>query len=327
MVIMASDGLSVNHFLGVTMKIAVIGSGGVGGFYGLKLVQAGHDVTFLARGAHFKAMRETGLQIENEVGVAASLAQVNVCDDPLSLDKPDLIIIAVKMWDLEAIATTLKQISGPNTAVLSLQNGVIKDIVLKKIFGDSAVIGGVAYVATSIGRPGVIKQTGTMQRIKLGEYDGRASERLKTLVASFASVGVDATLSDDIQKVLWEKFVFLVGLSLMTCLTHLTIGPIRESAGSRQLLKSIISEGVSVGRAHGVDLPANYADQCLDLVDNLPSTMTASMFHDLEKGNRLELPWLSGGVVSLAGAFAVPVPANTFVVNTLAPYVNGHPAT
>jgi 2-dehydropantoate 2-reductase len=306
------------------MKIAVIGSGGVGGFYGLKLVQAGHDVMFVARGAHLKAMRETGLQIENEAGtITASLPDVQVTDDMLSLGKPDLILIAVKMWDLEDIATTLKKIAGPETAVLSLQNGVIKDIVLKRVFGEQSVMGGVAYVATSIGRPGVIKQVGPMQRIKVGEYGGRKTERSETLVRAFTQTGVDTTLADDIERTLWEKYVFLVGLSSMTCLTQLTIGPVREHEGSRALLRSIIGEAVAVGRARGVQLPADYADACMQLVDNVAYTMTSSMYHDLEKGNRLELPWLGGGVVSLAGEAGVPVPANTFATQVLAPYVNG----
>jgi 2-dehydropantoate 2-reductase len=301
------------------MKIAVIGSGGVGGFYGLKLVQAGHDVTFVARGAHLKAMQETGLHIENETGNVAS-ARVKATEDILSLDKPDLIIIAVKMWDLEDMAPILKKISGLNTAVLSLQNGVIKDYVLKDIFGETAVIG---YVATSIGRPGVIRQVGTLQRIKVGEYDGRKSDRTEELVQSFSATGIDATLSDDIARVLWEKFVFLVGLSTMTCVTHLTIGPIRESEGSRGVLRSVIAEGVSVGRARGVSLPEDYADQVMELVDNLPYTMTSSMFHDLDKGNRIELPWLGGGVVSLARHAGIEAPVNTVLTNALSPYVNG----
>lgn len=306
------------------MKIAVIGSGGVGGFYGLKLVQAGHDVTFVARGAHLKAMQETGLHIENDLGNNASV-RVKVTNDVLSIDRPDVILIAVKMWDLQDMAHTLKKIAGPNTAVLSLQNGVIKDYILKDVFGPDAVMGGVGYVATTIGRPGVIAQTGGLQRIKIGEYDGRKSERAEELVRSFAATGVEATLSDNIEKVLWEKYVFLVGLSSMTSLTHLTIGPIRETEGSRSVLHSVVAEGVAVGRAHGVALPENYADQVMNLVDDLPYTMTSSMYHDLEKGNRIELPWLGGGVVSLAGDVNVPVPVNTFITNALSPYVNGRP--
>lgn len=305
------------------MKIAVIGSGGVGGFYGLKLARAGHDVTFVARGAHLKAMRESGLHIENESGIIESLPSVKVTDDILGLAQPDLILIAVKMWDLEDVAAALKKIAGPHTAVLSLQNGVIKDLILKPIFGEQAVMGGVAYVATSIGRPGVIKQVGPMQRIKLGEYNGRQTERCTELVEAFAAMGVDAALADDIERVLWEKYSFLVGLSSMTCLTHLTIGPVREHEGSRALLQSIFEEVVALARARGVRLPPDYAKQCMHLADDVAYSMTSSMFHDLEKGNRLELPWLSGGVVSLAREAGIRVPANTFAAQALAPYVNG----
>ncbi|TEA71935.1 ketopantoate reductase family protein [Allopusillimonas ginsengisoli] len=305
------------------MKIAVIGSGGLGGFYGFKLVRAGHDVTFVARGAHLEAMRTSGLHIENESGVVESLSSVKVTDDILSLKQPDLILIAVKMWDLEAIASQIKKITGPDTAILSLQNGVIKDIHLKRAFGESAVMGGVAYVATSIGRPGVIKQVGPLQRIRVGEYGGRSTRRSRELVNAFASTGVDALLVDDIERVLWEKYAFLVGLSSMTCLTHLTIGPVREHENSRALLQTIFNEVVALGRARGVSLPEDYARQCMQLADDVDYSMTSSMYHDLEKGNRLELPWLSGGVVSLARENSISVPANTFVTQVLAPYVDG----
>lgn len=305
------------------MKVAVIGSGGVGGFYGLKLVRAGHDVTFVARGAHLEAMRASGLHIENESGIVESLSSVQVTDDILGLDRPDLILIAVKMWDLEANVSKLKKIAGPDTAILSLQNGVIKDICLKRSFDESAVMGGVAYVATSIGRPGVIKQVGPMQRIRVGEYGGRTTARSRELVSAFASTGVDAVLVDDIERVLWEKYAFLVGLSSMTCMTHLTIGPVREHEDSRALLQTLFNEVVALGRARGVNLPEDYASQCMKLADDVAYSMTSSMYHDLEKGNRLELPWLSGGIVSLAREVGMSVPANTFATQVLAPYVDG----
>ncbi|HEU4661647.1 MAG TPA: ketopantoate reductase family protein [Pseudolabrys sp.] len=306
------------------MKIAIVGSGGVGGFYGAKLVQAGLDVTFVARGAHFEAMRQHGLAIENEKGgINLALPKVNVTNDPLTIKSPDLIIIAVKLWDLEAIAKTLKQIARPDTGVLSLQNGVIKDDILKAVFGDKSVIGGVGYVATHIGRPGVIHQVGALQKIKLGEYDGSKSARVETLVNAFASTGIEASSSDDIQRVLWEKYVFLVGLSALTSVTRLDIGPIRENPRSRGVLQSVIAEAVAVGRLLGVRLPEDYADQCMALIDQLPFTMSSSMYHDLSKGNRLELPWLSGGIVSLAKKVGFPVPANAFIADVLAPYVEG----
>jgi 2-dehydropantoate 2-reductase len=308
------------------MKILIIGSGGVGGFYGAKLVQAGHDVTFVARGAHLQAMQQTGLHIESDSGDGLALPKVNAIEDFRAVRHPDLVLIAVKLWDLKDIAAQLKDVVGPSTTVLSLQNGVVKDIVLKKAFGDQAVIGGVGYVATSIGRPGVIRQVGNLQKIRLGSYGGGHSALVPELASSLAGVGIDALVSDDIQRVLWEKFVFLVGLSAMTCLTRLTIGPIRENAVSRHMLECVISEAVNVGLAHRVALPADYAARAMALVDQLPYTMTSSMFHDLDKGNRLELPWLSGGVMALAEEAGVQVPVNQFISDALAPHVGGRPA-
>lgn len=308
------------------MRILIIGSGGVGGFYGAKLVQAGHDVTFVARGRHLEAMQKTGLHIENDSGNGLSLQSVTAVEDFHAVEHPDLVLIAVKLWDLKDTAAALKEVVGPSTTVLSLQNGVMKDIVLKKVFGDKAVIGGVGYVATSIDRPGVIRQVGNLQKIRLGTYGGDQSQLVSELANSLGSVGVDALVSDDIQRVLWEKFVFLVGLSAMTCLTRLTIGPIRENAVSRHMLECVISEAVNVGLAHKVALPPDYAARAMALVDQLPYTMTSSMFHDLEKGNRLELPWLSGGVIALAEEAGVQVPVNQFIADALAPHVNGRAA-
>jgi 2-dehydropantoate 2-reductase len=308
------------------MKILIIGSGGVGGFYGAKLVQAGHEVTFVARGRHLEAMQKTGLHIENDSGICLALQSVTAVEDFRAVRHPDLVLIAVKLWDLKDIAAKLKDVVGPSTTVLSLQNGVVKDIVLKKAFGDKAVIGGVGYVATSIGRPGVIKQVGSLQKIRLGTYGGTASPLVSELANSLAGVGIDALVSDDIQRVLWEKFVFLVGLSSMTCLTRLTIGPIRENPVSRHMLQGVVSEAVNVGLAHKVALPPDYAATAMALVDQLPYTMTSSMFHDLEKGNRLELPWLGGGVIALAEETGVQVPVNQFIADALAPHVNGRAA-
>ena len=305
------------------MKILIIGSGGVGGFYGAKLVQAGHEVTFLARGAHLKAMQESGLRIENDSGHGLSLAHVNTVGGLGGLDQPDLVLIAVKLWDLDGVAASLKEVVGPSTMILSLQNGVVKDVVLKNLFGDTAVIGGVGYVATSLDRPGVIKQVGGLQKIRLGVYGGTQSRQVSELAESLESVGVDAQVSADIQRVLWEKFVFLVGLSAMTCLTRLTIGPIRENRSTRQMLHRVVAEAVEVGLAHRVALPADYAQQSMELVDQLPYTMTSSMFHDLEKGNRLELPLLSGGVLTLAEEVGLAVPTNQFIADALSPHVMG----
>lgn len=305
------------------MKIAMMGSGGVGGFFGGRLAKAGHDVRFIARGSHLAALRAQGLTIENEPQGNIHIPKVNATEDPASIGTVDLVILSVKLWDTEAAAQQVKPIVGPDTAVLSLQNGVTKDAIMRRVFGDKAVMGGVCYVATHISRPGTIRQTGTMQRIVVGEYGGRKSKRAEELHAALASSGVTAELSDDVRRSIWEKYVFLVGLSATTTTMRRTLGPIRSNAQTRTFLHDVIREVVAVGRAHGVALPEDYADNRLAFGDTLPADMTSSMHHDLEKGNRLEVEWLSGGVVKLGKEKGVPTPCNRAVCDILALHAGG----
>lgn len=305
------------------MKIAVIGSGGVGGFYGGHLARVGCDVSFVARGAHLQALRERGLTIESEAHGDVHLPQVKVTDDPATIGTVDLVILAVKLWDIEDAAKKLKPIVGPHTAVLSLQNGVIKDDILRREFGDKTVMGGVAYVATHIARPGVIHQTGKLQRLLFGEYDGRRSARAEALLAAAQRAGIDVELVADIRRTLWEKYVFLVGLSGSTTAMRQPIGPIRENPQTRAFLHDLMRETVAVGRAHGVALPEDYADQRLAFADTVAADMTSSMHHDLERGNRLEVAWLSGGVVQLGRAVNVPTSVNRAVWDVLALHAGG----
>ena len=300
------------------MKIAMMGSGGVGGFFGGRLAHTGHDVSFIARGAHLEAMRRDGLLIENEPQGDIRIPKVRVTDDPSSLGPVDLVILSVKLWDTERAARAIAPIVGPNTGVLSLQNGVVKDDILRGAFGPERVMGGVGYVATHIARPGVIHQTGTMQRIVVGEYDGRRSERAAFLHEALLKAGVKAELSDDVRRAIWEKYVFLVGLSGTTTTMRTTLGPIREHPRTRAFLHDLMREVVAVGRALGVALPADFADNRLAFADTLPRDMTSSMHHDLERGNRLEVEWLSGGVVKLGEPKGVPTPANRAVWDILA---------
>ena len=300
------------------MKIAMMGSGGVGGFFGGRLANAGYDVSFIARGAHLKALREHGLTIESEAQGDIHVPNVHATDDPASLGPVDLVIVSVKLWDTESAAQSIKPIVGPNTGVLSLQNGVIKDEILRSVFPGSAVMGGVGYVATHISRPGVIHQVGTMQRIIVGEYDGRASARAAFLHEALVKSGVAAELSTDVRRAIWEKYVFLVALSATTASMRSTIGPIRENPQTRAFFLDLMREVVAVGRAHGVNLPEDYAEQRLKFADGLPADMTSSMAHDLERGNRLEVDWLSGGVVKLGKDKGVPTPANRAVCDILA---------
>jgi 2-dehydropantoate 2-reductase len=306
-----------------TMKIAMMGSGGVGGFFGGRLAHAGFDVSFIARGAHLAAMRERGLTIENEAQGDIRLPKLRVTDDPATLGPVDLVILSVKLWDTESAARQIRPLVGPKTAVLSLQNGVIKDEILRREFGKAAVMGGVCYVATHVSRPGVIHQTGTMQRAIIGEYDGRKSERAAFLHDALVRAGVNAELSADVHKAIWEKYVFLVGLSATTTSMRMPIGPIRDNPKTRAFLLDIIREAVAVGRSQGVALPEDYAESRLAYADGLPADMTSSMHHDLDRGNRLEIEWLSGGVVRLGQAAGVATPANRAVCDILALHAAG----
>ena len=305
------------------MKIAVMGSGGVGGFFGGRLAHAGYDVSFIARGSHMAAMREHGLTIENEPQGNIHVPRVTVTDDPATIGVADLVLIAVKLWDTEAAAVAVRSLVGSKTAVVSLQNGVLKDDILRRAFGEAAVIGGVGYVAANISRPGVIRQTGTMQRCIVGEYDGRRSARVEALHEALLRAGVKAEISDDIRRTTWEKFVFLVGLSGSTTTMRSTIGPIRENPQTRAFLFDLMKETVAVGRAHGVTLPDDYADERLAFVDTMATDMTSSMHHDLNSGNPLEVLWLSGGVVQLGQQVGVPTPANRAVWDILALHAGG----
>lgn len=306
------------------MKIAIIGAGGVGGYFGARLQQAGADVGFVARGAHLEALRREGLKVESPLG-DIHLPRVNVTDNAADLGRADIVWLAVKLWDTEAAIRSMRSVVGPDTGIISFQNGVQKDDVLRQAFGDAAVMGGVGYIAANIDRPGVIKHTGTMQRLIFGEYDGRRSRRAEALLEACIRGGINAELSDDVRKAIWEKFVFLVGLSGSTTTMRATIGPIRSNPRARAFLFDLMRETVAVGRALGVALPADYADQRLTFVDGLPETMTSSMHHDLNGRKRLEVSWLSGGVVRLGETARVPTPINRAVWDVLALHEAGKP--
>jgi len=304
------------------LRIAVMGSGGVGGYLGVRLVQGGADVTFVARGAHLAAMRANGLAVESE-HEPICLPRVNATDDPRTIGPVDIVLFSVKLWDMESAAHSVLPIVGPETGIISFQNGVQKDDALRKLFGADAVMGGVAYMATTIGRPGVIVQTGIMQRMIFGEYDGRRSPRAEALLAAALRGGIKAEISDDIRRAIWEKYVFLVGLSGGTTSVRLPLGPIRNHPRTRQLLLDLMREAAAVGRAQGVALPEDYAERRLAFIDGLPADMTSSMHHDLERGQPLELRWLSGGVVEMGAELGVATPVNRSVYDVLVLHADG----
>ena len=304
------------------MKIAILGSGGVGGYFGGRLAAAGVDVTFVARGAHLAAIRRDGLRLvspRGDIHVASAKAVETIAD----AGPVDLVLVGVKLWDTEAVARELAPAAERGAAILSLQNGVQKDDALRRHVPAEAVMGGVCYIAATISAPGVITHGGMMQRLIFGEYGGARSTRGTAFLDACTRAGIDAESSDAIERLIWEKFVFLVGLSGATSMFRQSIGPVREDADKRALLLAAMRETVAVGRARGVTLSADYADTRLAFCDTLPATMTSSMQTDLARGNRLELPWLSGGVVEMGAALGIPTPVNRSIADTLAPYVQG----
>ncbi|MFI1753172.1 ketopantoate reductase family protein [Streptomyces sp. NPDC020571] len=307
------------------MRVAVIGAGGVGGYFGARLAAAGNEVTFVARGAHLEAMRRTGLVVHSPLGELRTSPD-SVVGSISELGPTDLVLVAVKLWDTEAVADQLRSSAAHGAAVLSLQNGVHKDAVLRGRLTDEQVLGGVCFISAFIEEPGVVRHNSTLQKVVLGPYRSGRSATSRTVLAAFRDAGVDVEESDDIERAIWEKFVFLVGLSATTTAVRRPIGVVRANERSRRLLYDVMAETVAVARASGVRLDGGFAEDRLDFCDTLPADMTSSMHNDLEKGNRLELPWLSGGVVDLADRLGVPVPRNRTVADILAPHVLGRPA-
>ncbi|MEO7244494.1 MAG: 2-dehydropantoate 2-reductase, partial [Rubrivivax sp.] len=286
------------------------------------LAIGGAEVHFVARGAHLAAMRRGGLRVEGGPEPLA-LPAVSATDDPATIGVVDVVMLGVKLWDTDAALAAIRPLVGPGTAVISFQNGVLKDLAVRQSFGAEHAVGGVAYVATTIDRPGVIRQTGPMQRLLVGEHDGRRSARVEAFVAACLAGGIRAELSDDIVREIWQKFVFLAALSGATTAMRSPIGPIRTNPRTRAFLLDLMREVAAVGRAHGVALADDFPEQRLAFADGLSPAMTSSMHEDLMRGGRLEVPWLAGAVVSLGATQGVPTPLNRAVADILALHADG----
>ncbi|SDN42791.1 ketopantoate reductase family protein [Afipia sp. GAS231] len=308
------------------MRIAMIGAGGFGGYFGARLAQGGADVCFLARGSHLAAIRANGLVVEGGPEKVC-VNPVRASDNPTDLGVADFVLLAVKLWDTETVLEQIKPMVGPDTTLISFQNGVLKDDALRNAYGPTRIMGGVGYVATTIDRPGVIRQTGPMQRLIFGEFDGRRSTRAEELLQACKNGGINAELSTNVVREIWEKYVFLVGLSGTTTAMRSAIGPIRENRQTRAFLLDVMREVVAVANAHGAKLQADYAERRLALADDVAPDMTSSMHHDLQRSRQLEIRWLSGGVVQLGSAVGVATPLNRAIADVLALYEGGAPAT
>ena len=306
------------------MRIAVVGAGGVGGGFGAALAKAGADVTFIARGAHLAAMKSAGLKVQGPRG-DTHLVPTQATDDPTAIGAVDIVLFCVKLWDVESAGEKIKPLIGPHTAVIPLQNGVDAHERLIPIVGKIAVMGGVAQISASIIAPGVIAQVGTFMRMVFGELDGRRSKRAEDFLALCLKAGFDATLSEAILTELWMKFILLASNASIMALTRLPVGKLRDDPDIAPWFAAAYEEVAAVGRAAGVALPADAVDKTLNFNRNAPPQLMASMGVDLLRGNRIELPWLSGKVVELGKKHSVPTPTHAFMYATLKPYIMGKP--
>lgn len=307
------------------MKISVIGAGGVGGYFGARLAQAGHSVQFLARGAHLKAMRERGLKVESEVE-RFTIEAPDATDDPARLAQADVMLVATKLWDLEATSHQLAPAVGRHTVVIPFQNGVDAVDLLSRGLPRERIAAGVAYIAAVIGEPGTIVHTGTMARLRVGALQPDQLDTLRAFVDAGAAAGFGTELVDNPDRMIWEKFCVLNAMSALTAVTRQTIGQIRADADQLAVLQTVFREGLALAKANGVSMADDFEANSLRMFGGLPDSMRASMAHDLLAGRRLEAPWLCGAVVRRAAPLGLPVPANAAIWAALKPFANGAPA-
>jgi 2-dehydropantoate 2-reductase len=304
------------------MRIAVMGAGGVGGYFGARLAQAGHDVAFVARGAHLAAMRERGLTVRSALG-DVHLPSPVATDDPAALSPVDIVLFAVKLWDTEPAAQAIRPLIANGGVVVPFQNGVDSVERIGAIVGAERVMGGVAQIAATIAEPGVIGHTGTMARLRFGPVLAAQRPVADALLAACNGAGIDAELVVDIRRALWEKFVFLAAFSGLTSVARQPIGVLRADADMRNVLEAAMREAWAVGRAQGIALADDFVAQLMSFADGLPAEMKSSMLNDLVAGNRLEAPWLCGAVARMATAAGVPAPVHSTLYAALKPYCDG----
>jgi 2-dehydropantoate 2-reductase len=305
------------------MKIVIVGSGGVGGYFGARLARAGEDVTFVARGAHLQAIREHGMRIRSAVDGEWSV-QANAVETLEGHAPADIVLLCVKSYDTEQAAELIRPVVGEHTAILSLQNGIDNEGKLARLYGDDRVLGGVAYIFANIEAPGVIAHH-QLGRIVFGRFDGQASDRAAAFADACNRAGITAEISRDIRKTLWEKYVFLVALAGTTTVTRLPVAFIREVPETRRLWQQQIDELLALAEADGAALDAEVKARCVRLMESLAPGNYSSLYQDLMNGKRLELDTLHGYATRLGENFGVSTPTLFAVYAALRPYLDGVP--
>jgi 2-dehydropantoate 2-reductase len=300
------------------VKIGVVGAGGVGGYYGGRLALTGNDVGFVARGEHLDAIRERGLELRAHDG--AFTVPVTASDDPTDIGPCEAVLFCVKSYDTEEAAGLLEPLLRPETGALSLQNGVDNEEKIAARIGRGHVLAGVSFILTHIAAPGVVEQTGSVQRIVFGELDGSRSERAEALLAEFRRAGIDADLADDIRAVLWDKYAYLCALAGLTAATRLPIDELLRVPETRELFGRLVGAAAEVARAEGVALADDIVEEKIAFSEELEPGSFSSLHHDLVTGRRLELDALHGELTRRAARHGISVPVSATIYALLRPW-------
>jgi 2-dehydropantoate 2-reductase len=308
------------------MRIAVIGAGGTGGYFGGLLARGGEDVTFIARGAQLEALRTRGLTLESRLAGTFTVP-VQATDDPHEVGPVDLVLFCVKTYDTDTAARSIRPLIRPDTMLISLQNGIDNDERVARVAGHTSGVGAVAYVVSAIKAPGVIAQTAGPGKIILGELSGGTSQRTEQLRDALQGAGITTEVHPNIQAILWQKFLFICAFSGVTAITRLPIGTILADPVTHALFRGTSEEVEVVARAGGIDLAADCVEQALATAAAVEPWGRGSLYQDLAGGRRLELESLNGEVVRRGREHHhVSTPLNFAIYAALRPYVDGAPA-
>jgi 2-dehydropantoate 2-reductase len=303
------------------MKIAVMGSGAIGGYIGARLASAGAEVTFIARGPHLTAIRAGGLTILSPLGNLL-IAPASATDDPAAVGAVDAVLLGTKLYDVEAAAGEIGPMLGHETAVVCLQNGVDATDIVARLYGRPHVVGGVVVINGEIMAPGVIRHN-ALNRLTVGELDGRESARVARLVALANAAGIEAASSRDIRLDIWRKFLVLAPMAALSAMTRVVLARVRAHEETWRLAEQGMREVVAVAQAQEVGLTEEDVRSALTFVQGMPATWRASLAVDLEQGRRLEIDWLAGAVSRLGQAAGIETPFHRIALGVLKPHAAG----
>jgi 2-dehydropantoate 2-reductase len=303
------------------MKIAIMGSGSIGGYLGARLAAAGAAVTFIARGAHLAAIRAQGLTVRSPLG-DLEIAPATATDDPAAVGTVDVVLLATKLYDVEAAAQALGPMIGRDTAIVCLQNGIDAPDIVERLHGRTHAVGGVVMINAEVAAPGVIRHN-ALNRLTLGELDGRASARLGRLVTLGNRAGIETIASPDIRLEIWRKFLVLAPMAALSAMTRVALARIRAHEETWRLAEQGMREVVAVANAQGVGLTEEDVQRTLAFVQGMPATWRASLAVDLERGRRLEIDWLAGAVQRLGQAAGIDTPFHRVALAVLTPHAAG----